>query len=217
MNPRFEYDLAHCGRESVAGADEAGRGCLAGPLVAAAVVFDYSHWTDADFAALERLDDSKKFARPGRLRLFGEVMARARQVAVVARSARSIDERGLHACNVEALRTALGRLDPPPPAAFVDGFPLGPEAVPHEALIGGDGRSAAVAAASIVAKVTRDRARIGLHRLWPDWGLDSHVGYACEAHRDAIERHGVCELHRLSFNSVAFRQLDLHLGLDRMD
>ena len=213
MNARFRFDLdqtrdAGCAA-IVAGADEAGRGALAGPLVAAAVCFDYRGWKRRDYAALERVDDSKKLAPPVREGLYGEVLLRARQVVVTACAPSSIDGRGLHVCNKEALAAALAGLQPAPQIVFVDGFALGEAAPLHRRLIGGDGRSAAVAAASIVAKVTRDRVMRRLHEQYPEWGFDEHVGYATPAHHDAIARHGVCVLHRTSFQSMAYRQLDL--------
>jgi len=209
MNPRFVHDLERGGGRPVGGADEAGRGCLAGPLVAAAVCFEYQGWSDGDYELLERLDDSKKLTRGARAALYGRVISRAHQVAVVACAAQSIDRRGLQACNIGALETALGLLSPPPETVFVDGYALSDDAVPHERLIGGDGRSAAVAAASIVAKVTRDRLMAALHERWPQWGFDRHVGYASAEHHRAILEHGLCELHRRSFASVAYRQLEL--------
>ena len=211
MNPRFAYDLQRGSGGAVAGADEAGRGCLAGPLVAAAVAFDYSRWADADFVALEALNDSKKLTRVRREELFAGVVARARRLAVVSCSPASIDGRGLHKCNLQALDRALTLLGPFEGPVFVDGFALRGSVVPHEALVGGDGRSAAVAAASIVAKVTRDRLMIALHERFPAWGFDQHVGYSSAGHRQAIAEHGVSELHRMSFASVAYEQLGLEL------
>ena len=211
MNPRFAYDLQRGSGGAVAGADEAGRGCLAGPLVAAAVAFDYSRWADADFVALEALNDSKKLTRVRREELFAGVVARARRLAVVSCSPASIDGRGLHKCNLQALDRALTLLGPFEGPVFVDGFALRGSVVPHEALTGGDGLSAAVAAASIVAKVTRDRLMIALHERYPHYGFERHVGYSCPEHRQAIAEHGVSVLHRLSFASVAYQQLDLEL------
>ncbi len=211
MNPRFAHDLQRGAGGTVAGADEAGRGCLAGPLVAAAVAFEYASWSAADFAALEALNDSKKLTRARREELFAGVLARAGRLAVVSLSPASIDGRGLHHCNLLALDRALTLLGPVDGPVFVDGFALRASAVPHEALVGGDGRSAAVAAASIVAKVTRDRLMIALHERYPGYGFDRHVGYSCPDHRRAIAEHGVSELHRLSFASVAYQQLDLEL------
>jgi ribonuclease HII len=211
VNPRFAHDLERGGGRPVGGADEAGRGCLAGPLVAAAVCFDYGCWTDVDFAALEKLNDSKKLSRPVRARLYDEIIARARGVAVVSCSAQTIDRRGLQTCNIGALERCLTLLDPRPALAFVDGYALPASAPPHERIIGGDGRSAAVAAASVVAKVTRDRLMASLHERWPQYGFDRHVGYACAEHQQAIVEHGVCPLHRLSFRSVVYQQLGLEL------
>ena len=196
---------------SVAGADEAGRGCLAGPLVAAAVAFAYDGFSDADFAALDAVDDSKKLKRDNRDEAYAAIIARAQQIVVVCLSPGTIDRRGLHVCNLAALGAALEALSPPPVRAFVDGFGVSRCHVPHEPLIGGDGRSAAVAAASIIAKVTRDRLMRRMHEHYPLWAFDEHVGYATEQHHDAICQHGICELHRRSFNSVAYQQLGLEL------
>jgi ribonuclease HII len=198
----------------VAGADEAGRGSLAGPLAAAAVCLDYAHLGRRDFTALAALDDSKRLSRAERARLYGEILLRARQVAVVLCSPRTIDRDGLHRCNLRALAAALQAITPAADVALVDGFPLAAGAPPHRALVGGDGRSAAVAAASIVAKVTRDRVMGRLHERFPAYGFDRHVGYATPQHHEAIATHGVCELHRLSFASVAYGQLALDLRFE---
>ena len=206
MNARFAFDLDLAGRATVAGADEAGRGCLAGPLVAAAVSFDYAALNDADLVALDRLDDSKKVPKARRAALYHEVLLRARQVVIVCCSAGAIDRDGLHRCNLAALARAAEGVAPEPSVTLVDGFPLPGCRRAHRALVGGDGRSAAIAAASVVAKVTRDRLMQRLHLSYPQYGFDRHVGYATAAHHDAIAAHGVCELHRLSFASVAYRQ-----------
>ena len=210
-NTRFDFDLGLCADGTVAGADEAGRGCLAGPLVAAAVCLDYAQVDQADFAALADLDDSKKLSRSARVRLYREILRRARQVTVTCCSPRTIDSNGLHRCNLAALAAALAAIAPTANVALVDGFKLPEGAPPHQAVIGGDGRSAAIAAASVVAKVTRDRLMIVLHEHYPQYGFDRHVGYATRAHREAIGEHGVCELHRLSFASTAYDQLELKL------
>ena len=215
MNERFAFDLARGGRPLVAGADEAGRGCLAGPLVAAAVCFDYAAFTEADYAALDALDDSKRLTPEHRSSLYREVLRRARQVCVVCFSPATIDARGLHKTNLAALARALESLRPAPAHALVDGFPLPACLLAHEAVVGGDRTSAAVAAASVIAKVTRDRLMRRLHEHFPEYGFDHHFGYATEVHHAAIAEHGVCELHRLSFQSVAYLQLGLPLGGDR--
>jgi ribonuclease HII len=213
VNERFAFDLERCAAATagrlVAGADEAGRGCLAGPIVAAAVCFDYTPWTDDDFSALGALTDSKRLAEPVRELLYREVLRRARRVVVVARSSAAIDECGLQVCNVEALGEALAGAREAACVALVDGFALPGCAVEHEAVIGGDGRSAAIAAASIVAKVTRDRVMRRLHEQYPQYGFDRHVGYATAHHQEMITAHGVCPLHRRSFDAVSYRQLGL--------
>ncbi len=126
-------------------------------------------------------------------------------------SQHTIDREGLHRSNLAALEAALRAFLPVPDVILVDGFRLPGLTLAHEAVVGGDGRSAAIAAASIVAKVTRDRLMISLHDRYPQYGFDRHVGYATRVHHDAIAEHGVCELHRLSFASVAYSQLDLGL------
>jgi len=213
VNERFAFDLAAAGADgaAVAGADEAGRGCLAGPIAAAAVCLDYAVLGEADLAALSGLDDSKRLTRPRREALYHEIVRLSRQVVVVLFSPATIDRDGLHRCNLRGLARAIERLDPAPDVALVDGFRLPECAREHRAVVGGDRLSAAVAAASIVAKVTRDRVMCGLHETYPMYGFDRHVGYATAVHQEAICEHGVCELHRLSFASTAYQQLGLGL------
>ncbi len=194
----------------VAGADEAGRGCLAGPLVAAAVLIDYERLSHADRRALAGLHDSKQMTEERRLEMFPSVLRAASRVSVVIRSAAGIDRRGLHVTNIEALSKALERLRPGAEATcLVDGFSLPRCAVPHRAVIEGDGTSAAIAAASVLAKVTRDRYMHEAAARHPGWGFDEHVGYSTPEHRQAIQRIGISPLHRRSFQSVAYSQLKL--------
>ena len=194
----------------MAGADEAGRGCLAGPLVAAAVLIDYEALTNADRRSLSGLHDSKQMKAEKRDELYPAVMRAAERVSVVVRSARGIDDRGLHVTNIEALSSALERLRPGPEATcLVDGFSLRRCGVPHRAVIEGDGTSAAIAAASVIAKVTRDRYMHSAAGKHPGWGFEEHVGYSTPEHREAIERIGISPLHRRSFQSVAYSQLGL--------
>lgn len=208
-NPLFAFDVGLCARGTVAGADEAGRGSLAGPLVAAAVCFDYGRLGRRDFDALAGLGDSKRLSKPLRALLYSEILLRALQVSIVCCAAPTIDREGLHRCNLAALAAALGAITPAADVSLVDGFALPANAPRHQAVIGGDGRSAAIAAASVVAKVTRDTLMRSLHERYPQYGFDRHVGYATPYHHEAIAAHGVCELHRLSFASVAYSQLEL--------
>ena len=198
------------GARFVAGADEAGRGCLAGPLVAAAVLFDLSSVSPRDVRSLGRLNDSKQLPEDERAALYPVVMRVASRVSVVSRCSRGIDSRGLHRTNLDALRDALCRVSRPDAVHLSDGFPLGkdlPFAV--RPIVDGDTKSAAIAAASIVAKVTRDRFMKRADALHPGWDFAGHVGYSTPEHRAAIRRLGVSPLHRMSFQSLAYQQLDL--------
>jgi ribonuclease HII len=183
---------------------------LAGPLVAAAVLIDYEALSHADRRGLAGLHDSKRMKPERREEMYPAVLRAASRVSVVVRCVRGIDDRGLHVTNIEALSCALERLAPGAEATcLVDGFSLRECAVPHRAVIEGDGTSAAIAAASVIAKVTRDRY---MHRIageHPGWGFEEHVGYSTPEHRAAIERLGISPLHRRSFQSVAYSQLEL--------
>jgi ribonuclease HII len=202
----FDRDL---GVRFVAGADEAGRGCLAGPLVAAAVLFDYERLSLRDVRALSALNDSKQHNAEARDTLYPIVMRTATRVAVVSRCVRGIDARGLHVTNLAALRDALVRVARPGCVCLSDGFPVGDVGHEQRAVISGDARSAAIAAASIIAKVTRDRYMRRADALHPGWEFATHVGYATPEHRAAIMARGVSPLHRLSFQSAAYQQLAL--------
>jgi ribonuclease HII len=159
---------------------------------------------------LSGLHDSKQLTAEKRDELYTAVMRAAERVSVVVRSARGIDDRGLHVTNIEALSSALERLRPgEETTCLVDGFSLRECSVPHRAVIEGDGTSAAIAAASVLAKVTRDRYMHGAAREHPGWGFEEHVGYSTPEHREAIERIGISPLHRRSFQSVAYSQLEL--------
>ena len=193
----------------MAGADEAGRGCLAGPLVAAAVLFDYERLGLREVRSLAALNDSKQQTAQAREELYPLVLRAAARVAVVSRCVRGIDARGLHVTNLAALRDALVRVARPGCICLSDGFPVPSVNHPQQAVISGDARSAAIAAASIVAKVTRDRYMHRADTLHPGWEFAAHVGYATPEHRAAIEAIGVSPLHRLSFQSAAYQQLAL--------
>jgi ribonuclease HII len=200
----FAHDRA-LGSPRVAGADEAGRGCLAGPLVVAAVCLDLTALTGAARRALGDLDDSKRLAAPVRERVAAAVMRHAEQVVVLMASPATIDRDGLHRTNLRLLREALARLAPCPAVCLVDGFRLGPAAPPHRAVVGGDGRSASIAAASVIAKTTRDRLMEGpVADAYPGFGFDRHVGYATPDHHAALRIEGLSPLHRRSFRSSAY-------------
>ena len=193
----------------VAGADEAGRGCLAGPLVAAAVLFDYERLTLADVRSLSALNDSKQHTMEMREMLYPRVLRAAVRVAVTSRCVRGIDERGLHKTNLAALRDTLRRVAVPGTLCLSDGFAVPATGFEQRPVVGGDATSAAIAAASVVAKVTRDRFMQRMEERYPGWEFATHVGYSTPEHRAAIEKLGVSPLHRLSFQSMAYQQLAL--------
>ena len=203
---RFDRSL---GARWVCGADEAGRGCLAGPLVAAAVLFDVEALGVRERRALAALNDSKQHSPEARAELYPIVMRTAVKVAVVSRCVRGIDDRGLHVTNLAALREALIGVARPGTLCLTDGFAVPDFGYEQRAIIDGDATSAAIAAASILAKVTRDRFMHRADALHPGWEFATHVGYSTPEHRDAIQRHGVSPLHRLSFQSTAYQQLAL--------
>ena len=191
----------------VAGADEAGRGSLAGPLVVAGVLFDYDVLRGHCVRPLVRLNDSKQVAPEEREALFHAVTGCAAQISVRVFSSAGIDRAGLHRSNLAGLRAVLSDLSPPAEACLVDGFRLGPAAPPHRAIVDGDTRSAAIAAASIVAKVLRDRVMRRLDALFPRYGFSSHVGYITPAHSEAVRVFGPSDIHRRSFDAACYQSL----------
>jgi ribonuclease HII len=202
----FAFDR-ELGCRFVAGADEAGRGSLAGPLVAAAVLFDLERLTLADRRALSRLNDSKQHTEAAREELYPVVMRAAARSAIVSRCVRGIDDRGLHVTNLAALRAALLRVSCEGTVCLVDGFKVPEFGLEQRAVIDGDCRSAAIAAASVLAKVTRDRYMRRAAAQHQKWDFQTNVGYSTPEHRAAIAEHGISPLHRMSFQSIAYQQL----------
>lgn len=208
----FQHDR-ELGFRYVAGADEAGRGCLAGPLVAGGVLFDMDCLGGREIRLLRALNDSKQHTHAGREALYPLVMRCAVRAVVVSRSCEGIDARGLHRTNLDALRDALVRVaaDVPPDQVIClsDGFRVGDLGREQRAIVNGDCTSAAIAAASILAKVSRDRFMVRADALHPGWSFAAHKGYSSPVHREAILRQGVSPLHRMSFASTAYQQLTL--------
>jgi ribonuclease HII len=192
---RFERRLRQDGFRLIAGADEAGRGALAGPLVAAAVILP------EDFE-LDGINDSKQLTRLQRERSYERIVSGAVAVSVCRAMPSRIDHRGLHRSNKFLLRRALRSLDVAPDYVLTDGWPVGHIPLPHLAIRKGDAVTASVAAASIVAKVTRDRAMDRYHRRFPVYGFDTNRGYGTRRHWDALEQHGPSPIHRRSFFGV---------------
>lgn len=174
------------------------------------MLIDYESLSRADRRALGGLHDSKQMKPEQREELFPAVLSVATRVSVTVRCVRGIDGRGLHVTNIEALASALERLVPgDETTCLVDGFALRDCAVAHRAVVEGDATSAAIAAASVIAKVSRDRYMHRAAGRHPGWGFDEHVGYSTPEHRAAIEQIGISPLHRRSFQSVAYSQLAL--------
>lgn len=196
----------------VAGADEAGRGSLAGPLVTAAVLFDYDCLRDHRVRPLSLLNDSKQLTGDERESLFRAVSGCAKRIAVRIIPPAVIDRDGLHRSNLRGLRETLADLCPPAEACLVDGFRLGKLAPEHTAVVDGDEKSAAIAAASVIAKVVRDRTMHRMDALYPHYGFASHVGYITPRHSAVVRERGPCEIHRLSFEARSYAEHAAGLG-----
>src|SRR5438270_13629937 len=199
---RFDRKL---GARFVAGVDEAGRGSLAGPLVVAGVLLDYAALKEHRVRPLTYLNDSKQCSEDRRGEVFHAGLGCAEKVVVRAIPAGDIDRNGLHKSNLAGLRAMLHALAPPAEACLVDGFRLGPLAPAHTAVVDGDEKSAAIAAASIVAKVTRDRLMHRLDALYPASGFAQHVGYIPPRPSAAARVLRPSSVPRLSFHAVCSR------------
>ncbi len=176
------------------------------------MLFDYDALTTRELRALSALNDSKQHTVEAREQLFPLVLRSAARVAVVSRCVRAIDERGLHRTNLAALHDALRAVTRDLHGEVLclsDGFAVADLGLSQRAIVDGDATSAAIAAASIVAKVTRDRYMRHADSEHPGWSFAEHVGYSTPVHREAILRQGVSPLHRMSFRSLAYQQLAL--------
>ena len=192
---RYEADLNLRGYVRIAGIDEAGRGPLAGPVAAAAVVLDAANIPDG-------LADSKTLSENRRSELFNQI-CRSAAVSVAFASAETIDRTNIRSASLEAMARAFAGLPEPADFALVDGRDLPPALTRGaQAIVGGDGKSLSIAAASIVAKVMRDRLMVRCAATYPEFGFSSHKGYGTAEHRKAIETHGPCLLHRKSFAPI---------------
>lgn len=176
----------------VCGVDEAGRGPLAGPVVAAAVVLPQD-------CLIAGINDSKKLSAKKRDDLFDEIRQRAAEVEVGIVSEKEIDSINILQASNKAMRMAIGRLKTRPDHLLIDGRGLPEKFYPQTAIVGGDRKSCSIAAASIIAKVTRDRMMIEYDNAYPQYGFAKHKGYGTKQHIEAIQEHGPCEIHRRSF------------------
>ncbi|MGQ0669581.1 MAG: ribonuclease HII [Actinomycetota bacterium] len=195
---RYERRLREQGFRRIAGADEAGRGALAGPMVAAAVILP-------DGFDLDGLADSKVLTARQRESCFERVVAEALAVSVCRAMPSRIDRRGLHRSNQWLLRRAVRTLDVRPDYVLTDGWPIPRMGWPCLSIKKGDAVTASVAAASVVAKVTRDRIMDRYHRRFPEFGFDHNRGYGTAWHRQVLDRLGPTPIHRLSFKGVGDR------------
>jgi len=193
----YERALARRGLWPVAGADEAGRGACAGPLVVGAVILP-----EGKRGQVPGLADSKLLTPLARERVYAQVVRRAVAWTAVVIPPQEVDRRGLHVCNVIGMRRALAQLSVAPSYVLTDGFPVPGLDVPGLAVWKGDRVAACIAAASVVAKVTRDRLMVDLHKRFPDYGFDVHKGYSTPEHQQALRTHGPCAEHRFSYVNV---------------
>ena len=193
----YETVLARAGFAPVAGIDEAGRGACAGPLVVAAVVLD-----PASIRRMPGLADSKLLSPQAREEAYEQVLRRALDWHVVVIGSDQIDATGLHVCNVSGMRRACAGLRAKPGYVLTDGFPVRGLGAPALAVWKGDRVTASVAAASVLAKVSRDRMMRDLHERYPQYGFDRHKGYVTDEHVSALAEHGPSPVHRYSFVNV---------------
>jgi len=193
----YERALARAGLTPVAGADEAGRGACAGPLVVAAVILPAGKR-----GQVPGLADSKLLVPTTRERVYDQVLARATAWSAVIIPPGELDKYGLHVCNVAGMRRALAQLGVPPGYVLTDGFPVRGIGAPGLAVWKGDRVAGCVAAASVVAKVTRDRIMCRLGESYPEYDFATHKGYVTTDHNAALRRHGPCPEHRRRFINV---------------
>jgi len=194
----IEELLRNAGISPIAGVDEAGRGPCAGPLVVAAVILK-----DPSAPELAEVRDSKEVSEVKREILFDVIMNIAESVSVIIVPPSEIDERGVHAANLDGMRRAVKGLSVEPAYVLTDGYAIEGLAIPNVAVWKGDQVVTAISAASIIAKVTRDRMMIELDTKYPQYGFAKHKGYITAVHTAALKEHGPCIEHRRSFSNIA--------------
>ena len=192
----FDREKTGRGQRLLAGVDEAGRGCWAGPVIAAAVILP-DRWCP------DGLDDSKKLTAPQREVFYEQIQASALTWGACAVSSVEIDRTNILRATLRAMAGAVARLNPRPDLVLVDGLQVPDVDCPAEAVVRGDSTSASIAAASVVAKVLRDRVMTAWDVRFPGYGFASHKGYGAASHREALVRLGPCPLHRFSYRPVA--------------
>lgn len=196
--PMSEYEQAtqEKGYTRIAGVDEAGRGPLAGPIVAAAVILT---------EPIPGIDDSKKLTEKKRDAFYNIIRQGDHAVGVGIINAKEIDFIGIQAANYQSMNDAAHNIQPKPDFLLVDGFTIADCSIPQQRIIKGDQLSQSIAAASVIAKVTRDRLMLDLDARYPEYGFARHKGYGTKMHMEAIEQHGPCDAHRKTFAPIAQR------------
>ena len=194
----IEQGLINAGIAPIAGVDEAGRGACAGPLVIAAVIF-----TNPFAPELSLVRDSKEVSETKREELFDVITCIAASISVVIVSASEIDQRGVHAANLDGMRRAVHGLEQTPAYVLTDGYAIDGLGLPNLAVWKGDQVVVSISAASIIAKVTRDRIMRTMDTQFPEYGFAKHKGYITASHTNALNTHGVCIEHRRSFSNIA--------------
>jgi ribonuclease HII len=204
---RYEHQLLQSGLTQIAGVDEAGRGPLAGPVVAAAVLLP-TEWILAGMPKkLKKVNDSKQLTHEERELLFAEITARPEiRFAFAQVDERMIDQINILQATHRAMNLALAQLSPQ--HALLDGLPVKTLSCPQTAIVDGDCLSYSIAAASIIAKVTRDRMMVQFHAQYPEYGFHEHKGYSTPNHLAAIRKHGPCPIHRMTFYPIRLRQTE---------
>lgn len=192
----YEREALARGRKLVAGIDEAGRGPLAGPVVAAAVILPFG-------CDIEGINDSKQLTQQGRETAFEKIVRLALGIGVGVVDEAEIDRINILRATYRAMRGAVGGLTVRPDFVLVDGYPIKDFDYPQLGIIDGDCKSASIAAASIVAKVTRDRIMCIYDQFYPEYGFARHKGYYTDEHIEKLAVHGICDIHRKSFEPVA--------------
>ena len=193
----IEKQLLTAGITKIAGVDEAGRGPCAGPLVIASVILK-----DPESDSLSEIRDSKELTPAKRERLFDVVIEQSLSYSLIEVSVEEIDSLGLHKCNIEGMRRAINALDIEPEYVLTDGYAIPGLVTPNLAVWKGDQVAISISAASILAKVYRDRIMIELDKKYPGYGLAGHKGYITKSHTDAIKELGVLPIHRKSFSNI---------------
>lgn len=208
---KFEEKLYDLGFHSICGVDEAGRGPLAGPVCVAACILP-------EFVRIEGLNDSKKLTEKKREMLYKEIIKKAISYKVVFISEEEIDELNIYQATKKGMLEAILGLKIPADYALIDAMPLSELKLPHDSIVHGDALSASIAAASILAKVTRDHYMDKMDIKYPNYGFKNHKGYGTRAHMEALEKFGPCKIHRKTFYPVSkyfSKQLSLDLDIDK--